>query len=108
MFLSVCTAAESSKQSDSGRESGARPATMPPLSWANTVPTSRAFDFPAKTNHHWVTVLVAKQSALVFNILQSACAALAVSQDSLTHTQLSGGPLHIAIAVVLMREGYVD
>lgn len=42
----------------------------------------------------------------MFNILQSAYAALAVGQDSLTHTQLSGGLLHIAL--VLMSEGYVD
>ena len=34
----------------------------------------------------WVTVLVAKQSALVFDILQSACIGLAVSQDTLSHT----------------------
>lgn len=38
----------------------------------------------------WVTVLVAKQSALVFNIVESACIGLSVSQSSfssLTHTR---------------------
>lgn len=51
----------------------------------------------------WVSVLVAKQSALVFNILQSACIGLAVSQG--THT-LTWGLLLIPFA--LMREGYAD
>lgn len=89
VFLLVQRAAESSKQSNSGRVE--LTLQQCPLCPGLTLYLPACSLIPCQDKPLcWVTVLVAKQSALVFNILQSACIGLAVSQGSLTHTTVWG------------------
>lgn len=108
VFVLALRAAQSSKQSNSGRAE--LTLQQCPLCPGLTLYLPACSLIPCQGKPLcWVTVLVAKQSALVFNILQSACIGLAVSQGAHTHTHThtDWGPT-LLIPLALMREGYVD